>query len=271
MKRIAIHSVPRSGSTWLGTIFDSHPRVIYKYQPLFSYKFKDYLSEYSSNKRIVQFFDELKTTEDEFLDQKKAKKRGIVPKFKKESSTEAVVYKEVRYHHVLENILSKAEDVKVIGLIRNPLSTIYSWLNAPKEFKKDEGWKVEEEWRFAPKKNLCKPEEFNGYEKWKEVALLFESFQELYPENFMLVKYHDLLSNTEDEVRRIFKFADLKVSAQTMSFLSKSRNKTMDDPYSVYRAKKADNKWKGKLPKDIVSFIKEDLESKGLEKYLFDQ
>ena len=25
MKRIAIHSVPRSGSTWLGSIIDAHP------------------------------------------------------------------------------------------------------------------------------------------------------------------------------------------------------------------------------------------------------
>ena len=59
MQRIAIHSVPRSGSTWLGQIFNSSSLVIYKYQPLFSYAFKGRLSPQSTNNKIVQFFDEI--------------------------------------------------------------------------------------------------------------------------------------------------------------------------------------------------------------------
>ena len=45
--KVAIHGVPRSGTTWLGSIFDSSPNVIYRNQPLFSYAFKSYLSEHS--------------------------------------------------------------------------------------------------------------------------------------------------------------------------------------------------------------------------------
>ena len=45
MKRIAIHSVPRSGSSWLGQILNSSLKVCFRFQPLFSYAFKDYLNE----------------------------------------------------------------------------------------------------------------------------------------------------------------------------------------------------------------------------------
>ena len=46
--RVAIHGPPRSGTTWIGEIVNSSPRTIVKYQPLFSYALKDYLSPGSS-------------------------------------------------------------------------------------------------------------------------------------------------------------------------------------------------------------------------------
>lgn len=73
---------------------------------------------------------------------------------------------------------------------------INSWLNAPKEFKKELGWEELEEWRYAPKKNSVGLEEFNGFEKWKEVAHLFEKLQIKFPDRFYLIKYDDLISKT---------------------------------------------------------------------------
>jgi hypothetical protein len=172
MKKVAIHSVPRSGSTWLGSIFDSHPNVAYRYQPLFSYTHKGVLTPNSSKKEIDTFFQDILYTTDDFVLQKAAIEAGKIPSFFKESPTH-IVYKEVRYHHILSNLLEQDNEIIVIGLIRNPFAVIHSWLNAPKEFRKDLGWKEMEEWQFAPKKNLNKPEEFNGFEKWKEVRDLF--------------------------------------------------------------------------------------------------
>jgi len=57
MKKIALHSVPRSGSSWIGQILNSSPKVNYKFQPLFSYAFKGYLDENSSRERIDEFFE----------------------------------------------------------------------------------------------------------------------------------------------------------------------------------------------------------------------
>src|SRR5690606_23644306 len=123
---VAIHSVPRSGSTWLGSIFDSHPNVVYKHQPLFSYAFKDFLKPDSNSGQIDTFFRNISTSQDDFLDQVVGKRQGLIPSFQKGTPL-MVVYKEVRYHHILRNMLEQSKSIKVVGLIRNPLAALYSW------------------------------------------------------------------------------------------------------------------------------------------------
>ncbi len=233
MQRLAIHSVPRSGSTWLGALFDSSPRVLYRYQPLFSYAFKGRLSSQSSAEEIKQFFHDIGVSKDDFINQTEAKVKGIVPTFSKHDPT-TVIYKEVRYHNIVPHLLTCDEQVKIIGLVRNPLSTLNSWLNAPKEFRPDLGWKIQEEWQLAPRKNQHKPEEFNGYEKWKEVALMFEALRSQYPERFFLVQYQDLLNNLDRTVQALFEFAEIPVESQTRTFLKESRIRQSEDAYGVY-------------------------------------
>jgi hypothetical protein len=229
---------------------------------------KDYLSPNSSREEIHNFFDRLQKSEDSFLNQEEAKKKGIIPVFSKSQTYKAIVYKEVRYHHILRNMLEQTSQLKVIGLIRNPMATIHSWLNAPREFRKDKGWKIQDEWRFAPKKNQGRPEEFNGYEKWKEVAYLFEELKTEYENRFLLVTYNDLLYNTAAEVERVFYFSGLEVSKQTLEFLKESRNKEVKDAYGVYKSKRKDDAWNGNLDRFIVQFIEQDLQDTVLEKYL---
>lgn len=267
LKRVAIHSVPRSGSTWLGSIFDSHPQVVYKLQPLFSYALKGRLTLDSNSEEIDHFFDDLIKSKDDFMDQVDGKSRGIIPVFDKVEA-KYVVYKEVRYHHILKNLLKNDHEIKVIGIIRNPLSVVDSWLKAPKEFRSDLGWRVEEEWRYAPKKNLTKPEEFNGYEKWKEVAILFSELKALHPERFYLLDYSDLIANPQDEVKLLFDFCGLGMTDSTTKFVQTSTSRSVSDAYGVYRNNQVDDKWKDSLPDEIVSFVKNDLENTPLKKYL---
>ncbi len=269
MKKIAIHSVPRSGSTWLGEIFNSSDVVNYNFQPLFSYAFKDRLNDNSSKEEIDVFFDDLINTDDEFINQTQRRNSGKSPNFKKENILNTVVYKEVRYHHILENLLDNDKDVIIIGLVRNPLSVINSWLKAPKEFRKDLDWNELEEWRFAEKKNLNKVEEFIGYQKWKQVALLFEKLAKKYPKRFCLIKYNELLKNPFDITKKMFDFCGLELKKQTIDFLNESR-KTDDsnDAYSVYRKVQTDDKWKNSLNSIIVDDILKDLKDISLKKYL---
>ena len=102
MKRVAIHAVPRSGSSWLGQILNSSEKVCYRFQPLFSYAFKDFLNEHSTKKEILTFFDKITRSNDNFLLQTDKINSGEYPIFRKEENFAHVVYKEVRYHHILE-------------------------------------------------------------------------------------------------------------------------------------------------------------------------
>ena len=166
MKKVAIHSVPRSGSTWLGQIFNSHPDVAYRYQPLFSYAFKDRLNDHSTMEEIRKFFEELSLSQDKFLLQiEEGSLSNKYPVFEKNLPPTHVVYKEVRYHHIVENLLKQDNEILVIGLVRNPMAVMHSWLKSPREFRRDLGWDVMEEWRSGASKNAGKIEEFYGFDK----------------------------------------------------------------------------------------------------------
>ncbi len=267
LQRIAIHSVPRSGSTWLGSIFDSAPNVAFRFQPLFSYGHKDRLDEKSTKKEISAFFQEIFFSNDAFVAQSDSKKEKLVPSFPKDFPTH-VVYKEVRYHHVLNNLLQQDKDIRFIGLIRNPMAVIHSWLNAPKEFRRDLGWLALDEWKFAPRKNIGRPEEFNGYVKWKEAVLIFESLKDSYPERVRLIKYKDLIDNTFEAVQALFDFCELSMNKQTLAFIEESRKAgNINHPYSVYNAKEEDNQWRSGLPELIQQEILRDIQGSVYEKY----
>lgn len=267
MQRIAIHSVPRSGSTWLGELFNSNPHVIYKYQPLFSYSFKNRLTPISSRKEIIDFYEELIATNDDFTDQIEARENGKMPAFKKSIKPKAIAYKEVRHHHILENLLQQDNEIKVIGLIRNPFAVIYSWLNASKEFRKDLGWDELEEWRYAHKKNLNKIEEFNGFDKWKDVTAMFLKLEKKFPHQFKIVYYNDLLNETENTIKELFQFCNLLLTETTKKFIIESQLKENTDAYSVYKIKKDDHNWKDKLNPTIIKEIEKELINTEFEKY----
>lgn len=264
LHRIAVHGSPRSGTTWLGEIINSAPQTIVKYQPLFSYALKDALSPESSAATIDAFFAALAATEDDFMDRSAERDAGMFPHFEKTPATH-IVYKEVRYHHVLANLMATDPTVRLVACIRNPLSVINSWLRAPREFRSDLGWNVEEEWRAAPKKNDGKPEEFNGYERWKESARIFLDLHERHPGRVHIVEYRALLEQTVTRVRALFAFCGLEVSDQTLEFLNQSTSRTHPDAYSVYRSDQRDDRWKDELVPEIADEILADLAGSDLE------
>lgn len=266
LRKIAIHGVPRSGTSWIGEIVNSSPHVIYRYQPLFSFALRDFLTPASDREEIEHFFEVLAQTEDDFLDQKGRRTDGRFPQFAKSDPTH-VAYKEVRFHNVLWNLLRKHEEVLLCAVIRNPLAVVCSWLAAPREFRRDLGWRESDEWRYALRKNLNRPEEFNGYEKWKEAALMFLELKRQYPERVFILRYSDLLKDPHQKTRTLFRFLGLEVTASTTDFLTTSRSVTVDDPYSVFQAENPDSKWRKELDPAIVAEICSDLSGTELEPY----
>ncbi|WP_432448879.1 sulfotransferase [Aliiroseovarius marinus] len=266
VNKIAIHSVPRSGSTWLGEIFNSAPSVKYCYQPLFSYALKGALTPEMSKDVADRFFEACQTTEDDFILQSEARESGKLPQFDKASHADHVVYKEVRYHHILPRLIEVDASVKLVLLIRSPLSVVSSWLRAPKEFRAE--WDVATEWRAAPSKNAGKPEEFNGFEKWLEATRMFHDLQVQAPERVTLVKYRDLLMSPEAEAERLFGFTGLPFGKETRDFLESSTGKHNPDHYSVFRSKQSDDKWRSQLDPAIAEEIISETKSAGFEDYL---
>jgi hypothetical protein len=265
--RIAIHGVPRSGTSWLGEIFNSSPHTIYKYQPLFSYALKGFLTPLSSPEEVHRFFRLLAVTADDFMDQVERRASGALPLFVKENPTH-LVYKEVRYHNILANLLHCDRQLRLVAIIRNPLAVLASWLGTPREFRRDLGWVEREEWRYAPRKNQSRPEEFYGYEKWKEAAVIFTNLAEQHPDRVRLVTYQDLVSRTVSTVHALFDFCDLPCSPQTLSFLERSRAEQHSDPYSVFRTTAGDERWTAVLDPTIVESVVADLRATELQCYL---
>lgn len=253
MKKIAIHGLPRSGTTWLGCILDSNPNIKYAYQPLFSYTLKGFLSPESNREKIQTFFKTLAKTEDPFINQQQAKESQLVPDFNKNSPPEAVVYKEVRYHHILSNLLTQDPSIFGVFIIRSPIEVLNSWINAPKEF--DPTWDILKEWQFAPSKNDGKEEEFYGFEKWVEATKIFLSLQEKYPHRVFCISYEALKARPAEITKDLFAKLGLDFYPQTEHFLQESQLSTNPNAYSVYRKNSKAQK-KARIPKSVVTEIK---------------
>lgn len=264
---VSIHGVPRSGTSWLGQIFNSHPDVAYRHQPLFAYRFKDRLHPGSSKCDIYRFLKELyDTTEDDFILDKREAYKSILLPLQKNRNPNFLVMKMVRYHHLIEKFIKEIDGVKIIGIVRNPCAVINSWLQAPKEFR--DGWDPIEEWRYAPRKNLGRIEEYNGFEKWKEVAWMFLKLEEKYRQEFCLVKYDDLVENPVSETASLFNFVGLEMHAQVSNFINISRKKHSEDPYSVFKNPRVKERWRSELDPLIVNQIMIDVENTELERFL---
>jgi hypothetical protein len=242
--------------------------VAYRYQPLFSYAFKDALTPNSTGAEIAAFFDSIAASDDDFMLQTAQRSAGHMPNFQKGAPTH-VAYKEVRYHHLPEIVLQRTSDVKFIFLIRDPRAVISSWIKAKREFRLDLGWDVHAEWRDAQSKNLDRPEEYYGFNKWKESASAFLDLAARYPNRVHLVRYSDLLAKPTKITRSLFSFCDLKFGEQSRDFVAGRLSGATDSDYSVFRAPRmVDDGWRHSLPVSIREAIENDLATSALSQFL---
>ena len=267
ISKLAIHSVPRSGSSWLGEIVNSHPAVNYNFQPLFSYAFKSALDDDTSQADIRRFFSDVAASQDPFITQQEGRAKGIKPNFVKQGEARVVAYKEVRYHYILEHALKTVPEFKCVGLVRCPFAALSSFKQAPREFRADLGWDFEREWRFAQSKNENRREDYFGYEKWKETAQVFLRLKEQFPDRMHLVNYNALISDTVSQVEALFAFIGLDVPPQTRAFIEADLHEQPEqgvDTYSVFNARSTDTGWQGKLSEQTLHYIYNDLKSSPL-------
>ena len=255
MRNIGLFSVPRSGSTWLGELINSSPEVSYKFQPNFAYSFKEELLENSTKLEIGKFFESLNETNDDFVNGRISISGQQKNYNFKKSKTTTLCFKETHYLNIMERLL-EASPTKIIGLVRSPFSVINSWLNIPKEFSPE--WEISQEWKTANLKNKGLKTHFFGYDKWKEACFTFLKLKALYPNQFHLINYDDLLTHTTEEVEQLFKFIGITFTTQTANFITQSKSNQSDDAYSVFKKKANDFGWQSSLPDFIQKEIKND-------------
>jgi hypothetical protein len=263
---VAIVGVPRSGTSWLGAIFDSSPDVAYRFQPLFSYAFKNAVDADSDASEMRRFFQAIYASDDDFLHQAERRKSGAHPTFRKHGDPAWLVFKNVRYHNLLEAMLNRVPDLTVIAIVRHPCACINSWLRAPREFPAEADPRTE--WRDGKVKKAGRPEEFWGFDDWKKVTRLHLDIAEREPRAH-IVRYEDLVDNSLHEVTRIFRLCGLEVGEQTRHLLARCHDSHQDDPYSIFKSPKVVHQWKQQLDPEIQeAILRETQEDERLRKFI---
>lgn len=264
---IALHGPPRSGTSWLAQILDSSPDVAYKYQPLYSRSFRDRIGARSEKASIEAFFKELFHRTDDFLDRENLKKKGAYPRFAKDKER-VLCMKHVRYHYLIPRFLElfEGEGLMVLGIIRHPCGYLNSWRKAPREFLPE--WDFEKEWRFAPRYNLFRPEEYYGFHRWKEIAELFLVMKEWYPDQFDYIHYEDLVRDPIAISEGVFEWVGLPMSEQSRTFIERSTQEAHDNEYSVFKGGKDPADWKGEFPARIADEVLRELAGSEFERFL---
>lgn len=256
--------MPRSGTSWLGQIFDSSPDVAFRMEPLFSYQFKNIINERSSKNEIVNFFSDVYLTNDNFIHQRENRKKGAYDIFKKRTTPQFLTIKTTRHHNLLERYLRLINNVQIISIVRHPCAVINSWINTEREFS-GKGC-TEEDWRTG----ACRKDgdgEAWGFDDWLSVSKQHVALSHKFT-NFNIVMYSDLIQGSEKVIADLFKRLLIPYTTQTIGFLSDCNSKHNDDPYSIFKSKDVETKWKDELDRSISEIIIKDTLASGLGEFL---
>ena len=259
MNSLIILGPPRSGTSWLASIFDSNPQTLLRFQPLFSHSHKGALTSSSGKEEVAQFLRDVFSSSDKFATMQ-AQYFESFPKFQKHEP-DLLVIKETRFLDLARVFLSD-QNTKVLGILRNPLETLNSWVTAPREFNQD--WSVDVEWFEGKKKNSEQVGGFYGLKKWVEAAVEFERLSQA-SDRFEIVRYDHLTSDTFNEVERIFHWCGLSMSESTKTFLRESGARWSDDPYSVFRG---GSKTEWQISEEVTAAARHYIEESGFSHYL---
>ena len=250
MNIISLHSAPRSGSTWIQTIFEADKNTKTFYQPLFSYKFKNVIDINSTKDDFDKFIIELKDTEDEFCRMKSDyhTNNGECNQidFKNKDDIKNIFIKNVHHHYLIEKFIQLCPTIKIICLIRDPYATIYSQMNSKEKLK---------DWLNGTDKNGGKSENYFGFNKWKELKDLFYRLKEKYPDNVMVISYEEIVDQTEMKVKEICQFCNIEFTHEMKVMIDELSSKEESYDYSVFRQKENINKNRNKLDEEIKDYI----------------
>lgn len=264
-KVVVLCGMPRSGTSWLGQIFDSVPSVAFRMEPLFAYRFKNCIDTHSSKEAIEQFLCNVYQTDDDFILQKENRAKGYYPVFAKDAQSKVLVVKTTRHHHLLSTYLAAIDNLSVVSIIRHPCAVINSWIKSDREFNK-KGCSVDTDWRSGACRKTA-DEEYWGFDDWLAITKQHVELSHRC-DRMHLIRYSDLMNDAMKEVRLLFDRLGVDFAQQTQEFLQHCHERHIDDPYAVFKSRAVEHSWKQELRSDIADEIVCDVRANGLDLFL---
>jgi hypothetical protein len=265
---VIVPGMPRSGTSWLGQILESHPDVAYRVSPLFSYVFKNRLEPFSSRADWEEVLRGSFETDNAFMLSASRRASGDYPEFRERSAAPThLVLKFDRHQDLVRSGLTHFPAMKVVGIVRHPCGVINSWLRAPREFPPTAD--PLEHWRSGAIKKVWRGD-FFGFDDWKWVARELHALRAEFPERVMVVRYEELVRDRERLTQAVFAFLGLSMHRQTSEFLDVSRASQGGSEYSVFKDPAVAYQWREQLQPEIREAILEDLAGTDLACYLAD-
>ena len=263
---IFLLGMPRSGTTWLSQIIESSPEVMVRLSPNYSYKYKNKLDVNSSYDDWLKLLKDVFNSNDDFTTQNWRRDDGDLIYFKNINlaKIKRLAIKDTRFHNIYDSARSIFSNSKTIYIVRNPAASLWSWKKC-KEFPADA--KFEDEWRYGE----CRKTDYGeywGFEDWQKLTSKYLDLSINSPNNVMIIKYVDLISNPYQICNKIFKFLDLNFLSEVKDYIHLSTSTHKPGTYSTFKKKKHDHAWKNSFPSKIYSEIINELTGTKLEEFL---
>lgn len=266
MKKGIVFGVPRSGTSWVGAVLGSHPTMRYRFQPLHSYSFAPKISETSSKNEVDAFFAELWHSADPYVNrQSLASQTENLETLSAGSSEAFLLFKEVHDFDAIENAIAVNPEVKLIGLVRNPIDVISSWVNAPREWNPE--WDLLSEWKEAKLKNSEYEGNHFGVAQWILTTKRMCELERKMPDSCRTVTYEQTVSDPKTSFESLQKFMGLAPAEEIERAIEKTRSFSINDSYSIFR--KTGRRARPKpLPSPIIESVVRLVKEHDLERFL---
>ena len=258
--------MPRSGTTWLSMIFESHPRFVVRLSPNFSYPLKDRLTVKSNAAEWSEVLCEALNSSDPYLTQDWQRDAGNLTNRPPEAGADRLAIKDTRYHAVYQAGMNRLPKAKTIYIVRNPAAVLDSWWRSP-EFPLDADF--DQEWRSGSCRKLGTLGEYWGFDDWVAVTNGYLELAAADPDRYLIVSYDALVTNSAVLVQDMFGFLGVAPATEVSVFIEASHADHADDAYSVFKdPARALNQWKQHLPEHILATVSAELTGTRLAEFL---
>lgn len=227
-----------------------------RYQPLHSYSFPYALDRFADYQTILQFNSLLAQSGDPYLSTGQAGEAfggGVVPD--NQVLSKRLLIKETHCFQEMANVLRRLPEASLIGVVRNPVATIASWVNNPGEFRPE--WSALEQWRDATLKNAEHPGNMFGFESWKKCLRELAELKKEFPDRVVVVKYEDLLKHRSRLFGKLYDFLGLADKNLGQERLQETSTYSSSHDHSVFRTQPRHGH--GTLQPEIVQQIEREM------------